>query len=37
MPIVAGFHPELMTEVLEETESGSISLVSLGTAGWTSW
>ena len=33
MPIVAGFHPELMTEVLEETESGSISLVSL-EHGW---
>ena len=26
---VAGFHPELMTEPLEETEAGSISLVSL--------
>ena len=30
---VAGFHPELMTEVLEETEAGSISLVSL-EHGW---
>ena len=26
---VAGFHPELMTEPLEETEAGSISLASL--------
>ncbi len=26
---VAGFHPELMTEPLEETEAGSIALVSL--------
>ncbi len=30
---VAGFHPELMTELLEETEAGSISLVSL-EHGW---
>ena len=28
---VAGFHPELMTEPLEETEVGSISLSALGT------
>jgi hydroxyethylthiazole kinase-like uncharacterized protein yjeF len=33
LPIVSGFHPELMTEVLEETEAGSISLVSLEN-GW---
>ena len=26
---VAGFHPELMTEPLEETEAGSISLRAL--------
>ena len=30
LPIVAGFHPELMTEPLEETEIGSISLRALG-------
>jgi NAD(P)H-hydrate epimerase len=30
LPTVAGFHPELMTEPLEETEVGSISLRSLG-------
>jgi len=30
---VGGFHPELMTELLEETEAGSISLVSL-EQGW---
>jgi ADP-dependent NAD(P)H-hydrate dehydratase / NAD(P)H-hydrate epimerase len=29
LAIVGGFHPELMTEPLEETEAGSISLVSL--------
>jgi NAD(P)H-hydrate epimerase len=30
LPTVAGFHPELMTEALEETETGSISLRALG-------
>jgi len=30
LPTVAGFHPELMTEPLEETEIGSISLRALG-------
>jgi ADP-dependent NAD(P)H-hydrate dehydratase / NAD(P)H-hydrate epimerase len=30
LPTVAGFHPELMTEALEETEIGSISLRALG-------
>ena len=30
LPTVAGFHPELMTEPLEETESGSISTQALG-------
>jgi NAD(P)H-hydrate epimerase len=29
LPTVAGFHPELMTEPLEETEAGSISLRAL--------
>ena len=29
LAIVGGFHPELMTEPLDETEAGSISLVSL--------
>ena len=29
LAIVGGFHPELMTEPLEETDAGSISLVSL--------
>jgi NAD(P)H-hydrate epimerase len=29
LPIVAGFHPELMTEPLDETEAGTISLRSL--------
>lgn len=29
LAIVAGFHPELMTEPLEETEAGSIALASL--------
>jgi ADP-dependent NAD(P)H-hydrate dehydratase / NAD(P)H-hydrate epimerase len=29
LAIVSGFHPELMTEPLEETDTGSISLVSL--------
>ena len=31
LPTVAGFHPELMTEPLEETEAGSISLRALET------
>ena len=30
LPTVAGFHPELMTEALEETEIGSISMRALG-------
>jgi ADP-dependent NAD(P)H-hydrate dehydratase / NAD(P)H-hydrate epimerase len=30
LPTVAGYHPELMTEALEETEIGSISLRALG-------
>ena len=30
LPTVAGYHPEVMTEALEETESGSISLRALG-------
>ena len=30
LPTVAGFHPEVMTEPLEETEIGSISLRALG-------
>ncbi len=30
LPTVAGFHPEVMTEPLEETETGSISLRALG-------
>jgi NAD(P)H-hydrate epimerase len=30
LPVVAGFHPELMTEPLEETETGSISMRTLG-------
>ncbi len=30
LPTVAGFHPEVMTEPLEETEVGSISLRALG-------
>jgi NAD(P)H-hydrate epimerase len=29
-PTVAGFHPEVMTEALEETETGSISMRALG-------
>src|SRR5580765_641713 len=29
LPTVAGFHPEIMTEPLEETEAGTISLLSL--------
>jgi ADP-dependent NAD(P)H-hydrate dehydratase / NAD(P)H-hydrate epimerase len=31
LPTVAGFHPELMTEPLEETETGSISLSAMGS------
>ena len=31
LPTIAGFHPELMTEPLEETEVGSIALRSMGT------
>lgn len=31
LPTVAGFHPELMTEVLEETDAGTISLETLET------
>ena len=31
LPTVAGFHPELMTEPLAETEIGSISLSAMGT------
>ncbi len=31
LPTVAGFHPEVMTEPLEETEAGTISLRSLGS------
>jgi ADP-dependent NAD(P)H-hydrate dehydratase / NAD(P)H-hydrate epimerase len=30
VPTVAGFHPEVMTEPLEETETGSISMRALG-------
>lgn len=30
LPTVAGYHPEVMTEALEETEIGSISLRTLG-------
>jgi hydroxyethylthiazole kinase-like uncharacterized protein yjeF len=30
LPTVAGYHPEVMTEALEETEIGSISLRALG-------
>jgi NAD(P)H-hydrate epimerase len=30
LPTVAGFHPEVMTEALEETEAGTISKRSLG-------
>jgi NAD(P)H-hydrate epimerase len=30
LPTVAGFHPEIMTEPLEETETGSISMRALG-------
>ena len=37
LPTVAGFHPELMTEPLEETEAGSISERALGMAGWMLW
>jgi NAD(P)H-hydrate epimerase len=33
VPTVAGFHPELMTEPLDETEAGTISLQSLESAG----
>ena len=30
LPTVAGFHPEVMTEPLEETETGSISMRAMG-------
>jgi hydroxyethylthiazole kinase-like uncharacterized protein yjeF len=33
LPTVAGFHPEVMTEPLEETEAGTISLQSLESDG----
>jgi NAD(P)H-hydrate epimerase len=36
LPTVAGFHPELMTEPLDETEAGTISLQSLKSGSITS-